>query len=179
MTGCIILGGVGLLSADKIHLPSVERKTIFLVFVLVGATFFAEKINTFGFAVLSGRRRFELINLIASLASIMWAIAVVALLIMGGGVVGVAICQLAVAVLKNIVTLPLVARLTPGLRFRPGFFKWNALRQHVSFALSSLFMDAMGSISWNSGSVLIGFISGSAAAVPFYIGQKFLWRSRQ
>ena len=173
MTGCVVLGGAGLLSGDKLHLPPVERETAILIFWLVGATYCTSRMGAFGLSVLAGLRRFDLINTIAGLASITWAIGVVIVLINGGSVTAVVACQLTVEVPKSFGMLCLIARLSPRYGFRPFFIRWKALRRHVSFAASSLLMDWLSNIAWNSAPMLIGLISGSAAAVPFYIGQKF------
>ena len=171
--GCVVLGGVGLLSGGSLHLPPFQRGTATLVFWLVGATLCADHVSGFGFAVLSGLRRFKLINVVATLASITWAMGAVIILMNGGNVADVAACQLIVAVLKSVGMLWLVARFSPKFRFRLGFIKWTALKRHVSFAASSMAAQTLSAIAWESAPVLIGFVSGSAAAVPFFIGQKF------
>ncbi len=172
MSGGIVLGVAGLFSGGYLHLPPVEHETAKLVFWLVGATLFADQMSAFGFAVLNGLRRFKLINFMATLASVTWATWVVVVLINGGSVIAVAACQLTVAVMRSAGTLWLIARLTPDYRFRMGQIRLNAFRRHASFAASSQLTTILSAITWGSAPVLIGFISGSAAAVPFYIGQK-------
>jgi O-antigen/teichoic acid export membrane protein len=171
--GCLVLGGAGLLSAGRLGLPPVAHETATRVFWLVGAALCADRLGASGNAVLTGLRRFDLLNIIASANSVVWGAGALAVLMCGGGVVYVAACQLAVAVTRSAATLWLAARLSPRFRYRPFFLRWSALRGHVSFAASSLLMDGFSSIAWNSAPVLIGFVSGSAAAVPFYVGQKF------
>ncbi len=170
--GCLVLGLAGLLSTNRSRLPPVGQDTAAVVFWLVGAVFCAERIGTSGSAVLSGLRRFYLLNVIIAIFSLVWAAGVIAVLISGGGVIAVVVCQLGVAVIKSAVMLWLAARLSPRLRFRPFFLRWAALRHHVSFALSSQMANLLGSIWSNAGPMLLGFISGPSAAVPFYIGQK-------
>jgi O-antigen/teichoic acid export membrane protein len=171
--GCLVLGGAGLLSADRLGLPPAAHDTATRVFWLVGAALCADRLGASGDAVLAGLRRFDLLNIIASVSSIAWGGGALAVLACGGGVVYVAACQLAVTVVRSAATLWLAARLSPRLKFRPFFFRWDALRQHATFAASSFLTDVLGNITWNSAPALIGFVSGSAAAVPFYIGQKF------
>lgn len=173
IVGCVMLGGVGFLMRDRLQLPAVEHETAILVFWLVGGALCADRISAFGSAVLNGLRRFELINIITAVASVTWALGVVALLINGGSILAVAGFNLAVAVLKGGGTLWIVTRRVPAFRYRPLFLRWGALRQHMVFAVSSLLIDVLSNITWNIAPVLIGFVSGPAAAVPFYIGQKF------
>lgn len=171
--GCLMIGGAGMLSGSYLHLPPVGRKTVILVFWLIGGSLLVDQISAFGFSVLAGLRRFKSISLIGSFTSIVWAVGAVVILLNGGSVVAVVACQFAITALKGAGTLWLVTRLDPDFPIRPGFFKWDALRRRASFAASSVLMTVFGRVAWNSAPVLIGFISGSAAVVPFYIGQKF------
>jgi O-antigen/teichoic acid export membrane protein len=173
VAGCLIIGVAGMLSGGYLHLPPVGRRTVILVFWLVGGSLCADQVSAFGFSVLAGLRRFKSINLIGSLLSIAWAVGAVAVLMNGGNVVAIAACQFAVAALKGVGMLWFVACLNPNIRFRPFFFRWNVLRRRSSFAASSVLMTMLSRLAWNSAPVVIGFVSGSAAAVPFYIGQKF------
>ena len=166
LAGCVVLGGAGLLSADRLGLPPVAHETVTRVFWLVGATLCADRLDASGNAVLAGLRRFDLLNIIASISSIAWGVGALAVLMCGGGVVYVAACQLAVTVVRSAATLWLAARLSPRFRFRPFFLRWGALRQHASFAASSLLTDVLGNITWNSAPALIGFVSGSRRRRP-------------
>lgn len=169
----IVLGLTGLVAGHRLHLPPEALRAAPAVFWVVGASICAERLSAFGLAVLSGLRRFELINAVTGAASILWGAAALAVLINGGAVANVAVCLLGTALLKCGVTLFLVARLSPRYSFKPGSIRWLAVRHHVSFALSSLLVDVFGGLAWNCGPVLLGFIRGPAAAVPYYIAQKF------
>jgi O-antigen/teichoic acid export membrane protein/protein-L-isoaspartate O-methyltransferase len=173
VAGCLVIGAAGMLSGGYLHLPPVGRRTVVPVFWLVGGVLCAEQISAFGFSVLAGLRRFKLLNLIGGIANVAWAVGAVAVLVNGGSVTAVAGCQLAVSMLKCMGTMRIIARLSPKYGFRPLFFRWHAFRRHISFTASSLLMDGFSGIAWNSAPALIGFIGGSAAAVPFYVGQKF------
>jgi O-antigen/teichoic acid export membrane protein len=170
--GWIILGGAGWLSGNKLNLPPVDRHTVAIVFWLIGAALFADRVSAFGLGVLAGLRRYDLINITSGVTAITWATGVVIILIKSGSVISIAWYQLSVAVLRSIVILRLIARLSPNFGFRPGFLRVSALRRHLSFAASSMLMTILSSLTWQSATVLIGFIRGSAAAVPFYVGQK-------
>jgi O-antigen/teichoic acid export membrane protein len=173
LAGCVIIGLAGLLASERLRLPPVKRDTVVQVFWLIGAVFCADRLGVAGAAVLSGLRRFSLLNMIAATSSLVWAAGVVAVLLAGGRVIAMVACQLAIAVTKSMVMIWFAARLSPGFRFKPLYLRWTALRHHVSFAVSSQIVSLMGSLSSNAGPLLLGFISGSAAAVPFYVSQKF------
>lgn len=172
IAGCVILGGAGLFSESLLHLPPVQRDSGIIVFWLVGAAFCADRIHAFGCAVLAGTRRFRLINTVTVITAIAWGVCVVAALANGCTVAMIAALHLVVTVVKSVLTLYLVARFSPGYRFRPGFLMWSALRRHAQFALSSLLIDLFGNITWNSAPLLIGLMIGSAPSVPYHIGQK-------
>ncbi len=172
LAGCVILGLAGLMASDRLRLPPVNQDTAVQVFWLIGAVFCADRLGISGAAVLSGLRRFSLLNMVAAIFSLVWAAGVIAVLIGGGRVIAVVLCQFVVSVTKSIVMLWLAARLSPRFRFKLLFLRWTALKHHASFAVSSQIINLMARLTSNAGPMVLGFISGSSAAVPYYIGQK-------
>ena len=172
LLGGMVLGLAGISAGRRLHLPPEAEGVAPQVFWLVGVSIFMERLGAFGSAVLAGLRRFGLINLVAGSVSVLWAAGVIVVLGSGGAVPAVAGWLLATALAKGGVTLLLVARLAPRYQYRPGPVRWQAVRHHVSFALSSLLVDSLGRLAWNCGPVLLGFFRGPDAAVPFYIAQK-------
>jgi len=170
--GCLLLFSAGLFFPGKLHFSHFNPRMVTTVFALFGIIFFFEKISAFAYAVLSGFRRFDVLNRVSIVASLGWVIGVFLIVAVGGSLYSLVAFQLVVAVLKSLSLLWLVAGACPHIRFRPGVVKWSAVHQHLPFVFSSFLLDTMSGISWNYGPMLIGFIMGPAAAVPFYIGQK-------
>ena len=173
LAAACVLGFAGLLSGNRLHLAPMAQKAAPEVFWLVGASLLAERVSGFGTTVLAGLRRFELTNLVASSTAVLWGLAAIIVLVSGGSVPAVAACLLGTSLLKCCVILVLVARLSPRYAFKPGVIRWQAVRPQASFAFSSFLVDVLGGLAWSSGPVLLGFIRGPAAAVPYYIAQKF------
>jgi O-antigen/teichoic acid export membrane protein len=183
--GCF-LGLAGLLSGNRLHLMPLAQKAAPGVFWLVGASLLVERVSGFGSTVLAGLRRFELTNLVAAATSVVWGVAAFIVLANGGAVPAVAACLLGTSLVRCGITLALVVRLSPRYAFKPDLIRWQSVRNHVSFAFSSLMVELFSGLAWNCGPVLLGFIRGPAAAVPYYIAQKFpmavsgmSWRSAE
>jgi len=186
LAAACVLGFAGLLSGNRLHLAPMAQKAAPEVFWLVGASLLLERVSGFGSAVLTGLRRFELTNLVASSTAVLWGIAAIIALVSGGSVPAVATCLLGTSLVKCGITLAFVARLSPRYAFKPGLIRWWSVRNHVSFAFSSLLVELFSGLAWNCGPVLLGFFRGPTAAVPYYIGQKFplavsgmSWRSAE
>jgi O-antigen/teichoic acid export membrane protein len=172
LAGCIVIGSAGFLASDRLRLSPVRQDTTAWLFWLIGLVFCAERTGTAGSAVLSGLRRYSLLNTITSLYSLVWAAGAVAVLTVGGGIIAVVACQLLVTLARSITLLWFASRYNPLFRCNLFFLRPASLRRHISFALSSQITNLLGSITCNAGPMLLGFISGPAAAVPFSIGQK-------
>ena len=173
LLGTLLLGGSGYAMNGYLHLDPQLKATTRAVFWLVGISFLADQFNHFGNALLMGLRRFGYANLIRGGTAILRGIGFVTLLALGGSLVIIAIWQVVATVVSAAVTLVIVRRLAPNFHFRIARLHWGTLRQRISFALSSLLTTFIGGVTWQVGSLLIGFIEGSAAVVPFYIGLKF------
>lgn len=171
--GALLLGIVGYLLAGHLNIGPQLQETAHAVLWLIGLGFCFDQLTSFGGSVLIGLRRFGYANLIRSGAAIFRALGIVVILALGGSLISIALWQVAAAVAGAAITLFLVRRLMPQLRFRIGHLHLDKLRQRLSFAISSLLTTTLGGLVWESGSLLIGVMLGSASVVPFYIGRKF------
>lgn len=173
LIGALILGIVGYFVSDHLQIGLRLQGTAQIVFWLIGLGFLIDQLNLFGGAVLVGVRRFDYVNYIRSGAAVLRAAGIVALLALGGSLISIAIWQAIAAVLGVVLTFAVVRNLVPQFRFRLTRLHWKQLRQKSSFAISSSLTTIFGGFVWQVGSLVIGFMQGSAAVVPFYIGEKF------
>lgn len=173
LTEALLLGTLGFLLAGRLQLDSQVQTVVPTVFWLVGIAVLCDQLNALCAAVLVGLRRFDYSNWIASGAVLFRAGGIILLLALGSSVVSIAIWHAIISAINAIVALFVIVHLLPQLHFRVGRLHSERLRDKISFALSSMITFALGNLTWQSGSLLIGFIQGSARVVPFYVGQKF------
>ena len=173
LAGALFLGTLGFLMSGILHLEPETEALARVVFALVGTAFFSDQLTAFSSAVFAGLRRFDYSNLIAVGVAMLRAGGIVALLAGRASLVSLAIWYAAASAIGALVALFLITRIAPQFRFEVFRLRWNSLRQHFSFGMSSLLTAAVGGVTWHSGSLLIGLVRGSASVVPFHIGQKF------
>jgi O-antigen/teichoic acid export membrane protein len=186
VAGAFLIGCLGYLYSHHLRLDHQLQGTARLVFWLVGAGFLVNQMNAFGNAILVGLRRFDYANLIKSASALLTAAGIIVLLAIGGSLISIAGWLVAVAGLGVLTTFTIVRNLEPRFHFRLARFHWDELRQRFSFALSSLLVTVLGGLAWRASTLLIGFMEGSVAVVPLYIGQKlphaaadFGWRASE
>ena len=171
--GAGLIAGLGFPIRAGLHLSPHNDAIALKVFLLVGAIFAADRLVLFASAMLSGLRRFGAMNAIAAGAALVRLIGSLLLLWMGRTIVAIAVWNAVVSVLWASFALTFVSFIQPGLRFRPGRFRWQAVRPHLSFGLLSFLTILAVKIIWDMAPLLIGFFRGPAAIVPYSIGRRF------
>lgn len=171
--GAASIGFSGPFLSRGLHLTAATQGIAASVFAAVALGFIANQMVVYATAILVGLQRFGALNLITIFGAIVRAIGIIALLWAGKNVVWVATWQAGIGGLMAAAGLVLVVRLQPQYRLRLDWPDWSSLRPHLPFGFASLLSTLASKLLWESGTVLIGFIMGSAQVVPYYIGQKF------
>ena len=127
------------------------------VFLLVAASFAADRMVIFTSATLSGLRRFGRVNAITVVAVPVRLIGSLLLLWAGLSVLAIAFWNAVVSVLWAWVALNLVSSVEPRLRFRLGRLCWPLLSPQLSFGLLSFLTTLAGKMIWDMAPLLVGF----------------------
>ena len=173
IVGAALIGTLGLPMSGSLHLSAAVRNVAPSVFVLVGLAFFADQLLSYPLSILSGARRFDATNFFCIVAALLRAGGIIVLLGAGMKLVAVATWTVVVTVVTACLALGSLRRLEPRLLFRAGGFDWGSFRSRLPFGLTSQLTTAANSILWQMAPILIGLVHGSAAIVPYHIGQKF------
>jgi len=173
LVGALLISFSGVALSGRMHLSAQTWRIAPSVFVLVGLGFIADEILMFANAALEGLRRFDVSNLLAVATTLIRTAGIVILLKMGASLLPVAAWCVVASGIVGFAALKILRRFEPRFGPRMSDFKWNSLRPHIRFALLSQVNAALSKIIWESTPVLIGLIRGSAAIVPYHIGQKF------
>jgi len=164
---------LGLPLSARLQLPAYGGAATRVLFGLGALALFADQIAGYGNAVLSGLRKFELMNGLAIWIALLRAVGIVVMLQMGFGLVGLAAWN-AVASTQNLFLYLLLARRSgPAYAFRPRPAMLPALWHRLGFSVASQITALTNSLLWELPAALIGALRGPAAVVPYYVGQRF------
>lgn len=131
IVGGIIIATLGLPLSSGLHLAPANRPVAHAVFALAGVSFLADRLLAFTTAVLRGLRRFDITNLLATLAAALRAIGIIALIKVGSGAVAVMMWQVVATAAPALAGQWVVGKLQGAFRFRLGRLDWNLVRYLV------------------------------------------------
>jgi O-antigen/teichoic acid export membrane protein len=170
VVGLIALGVTAVVAARFVHWfhidPANARVASTVVLVAGGSVAVGFPLGVYG-AVLSGLQRYDLGNGIGIAVAIVRALAFVAVLRLGGGLVGLAWASLAMSLIGYLLSWIAVRRLLPGLRYGLRF----VTRDHVSLIGSYGGIAILGalatSITFQTDALVITAFMSAAAVTPF------------
>lgn len=168
-----LVAALGVSLSRGLHLSSHNAEVAPQVFCLVAIGFGAERMVRFAYATLSGLRRFGSMNTITAGVAALRLAGSLLLLGMGRSIVAIAWWSAITEMLWAGVTIRVIAIVQPKLRFRFSRVRWQVLRPHLSFGILSLLSSFAVKVIWDMAPLVIGFLLGSAAIVPYSIGRRF------
>lgn len=173
LIGGLIIATLGIPLSRGLHLSATNRPIAATVFALAGASFLADRLLAFTTSVLSGLRRFDLTNLLATLAAIVRAIGIIALVKTGSGVVTVMVWQVASTAATAVAGQWLVRHLQSEFRLQVGSFDWSLVRPRLTFGLAIQLTSIVEIVIWDIAPLVVGLVLGSKWIVIYYIAQQF------
>lgn len=144
-----------------------QRTVVREVILIAGASVaFGFPLGVFG-AVLSGLQRYDLGNAIGIGINVLRAIAFVAVLKLGGGLLELAWVSLLMNLLGHALSLVLVLRLMPDLRFGRGLVSGTAMRAIGSYGGIAFIGALASSLAFQTDALVITAFLSAAAVTPF------------
>ncbi len=123
-------------------------------------------------AVLRGLQRFDLLNLIGIISTLLLAGATITVLFLGGGIIGYAVTGVAVNIVMLVPSVWLIHRIAPDLRFGLVGASSKMFRKLTSFS-SSLFMHRIGGqLETRTDEIVIGTFLPVSSVTPYNIARK-------
>lgn len=167
---------IGLLLAplvpDLINVPRSEHATASWLFVITAVGVAVQLPSNCAIAVLRGLNRFDLMNLIGSLAMLNLGVGIIVILVLGGKVLAITALVIPVTLLWLIPTIWLIHRIAPELRF--GFH--GARRSHARRVLlfsSALFgIQVAQVVKLQSDEIVIGASLPVSNVSPYSVARK-------
>lgn len=123
-------------------------------------------------AVLRGLERFDLLNLIGIISTLLSAGAIVSGLLLGGGVLGVVIAGIAVNLLMLVPSIWLIHRIAPDLRFGLAGPSRPMFRILTSFSSSLFMLHIGGHLETKTDEIVIGAFLPVSAVTPYNLARR-------
>lgn len=124
------------------------------------------------FAVLRGLHRFDLMNLIGSAAMLTLAAGTVVVLLLGGGVLGMAAITIPLTLLWQVPALLAIRRTAPDLRFGLRGARREHLRSVASFGTALFGLNLAGTVKTKTDEIVIGASLPVAAVAPYSLARR-------
>jgi O-antigen/teichoic acid export membrane protein len=124
------------------------------------------------YAVLRGLQRFGLINLIAVSATLAQAAATVAVLLLGGGVVGLAAISIPLTALTQVPMLVVIRRVAPDLRVGFRGAQRRLVSTVISFSASLVVINSAGVTKTKTDEIVIAGALPLATVAPYSIARR-------
>ena len=179
-TALILFGGLGLLAVGAsvllallvnhaFRVPDELADAARIAVVLSGVNVAVSLVSGVFGGIVVGMQRFDSLNAVNIALALAQAIAIVLVLHAGGGLVGLALVQLGVSVLRGSASAWLSCRLYPELALRASAWSRLHLREIFSFGISASVLHAAGSVINYASALVIGALLPVAAITFFAI----------
>jgi len=149
-----------------------QRSDARWVVFLTGLALAVRLPTTTAYAVLRGLQRFDLNNLIGVSATIFQAAAIVAVLLLGGGVVGLAAIAIPLTLLTQVPMLLVIRHIAPDLRFGFRGAQRRLVRTVASVSTSLLVINGASVVKTETDQVVIAAALPLATVAPYSLAQR-------
>ncbi|HXS78004.1 MAG TPA: lipopolysaccharide biosynthesis protein [Terracidiphilus sp.] len=143
------------------------------VFFLAGVTFAGNWLFDFARGVLVGMARFEVVGSLKLCGALLRLVSVIFVLHFSTSLILLAACWAICQLLLAVLSLCIVGIIEPLYSFRLRLPRWHSLAPHMSFSLASLLCNSFYNLLSQIPVLAVPFLRGSAALIPYYVGQKF------
>jgi O-antigen/teichoic acid export membrane protein len=157
---------------DFFNVPPEDRDTAIWLVRLMGLGIGISIPCATATAVLWGLQRFHFSNLVTVLGTILSAVATVAVLLLGGGVLGMVAVSIAVTLIMQPITIWFIYRIAPELRFGWRGGKRSLIRKVMTFSWPLFVMDVGDRFQTKSDEIVIGAFLQMNAVTPYAIARR-------
>jgi len=149
-----------------------ERSMATVLVLLSGITVGISIPGTLTMAVLRGLQRFDLVNVISSISTLLSLAAVVAVLLLGGGVVSIVAVNIPVILATQVVSVRFIKRTAPELRFGWRGAKRSWVRPILSFSSSLFVIDMATRLQTKTDEMVIGVFLPVSSITPYSLARR-------
>lgn len=154
------------------RVPAEERELAMLLVVVMGVNVGVAIPCTATTSVLMGLQRYDLYNGITLAVTLMSAVATVAILLLGGGVLAMTAVNIPILLLVQIPAVIMIRRVAPELGFGLRGARLSTARQVLSFSSSLFVGDVATRLQTQTDEIVIGVLMAVSAVTPYAIARK-------
>jgi O-antigen/teichoic acid export membrane protein len=157
---------------DVLNVPAAQREDARWVVALTGLGLAVQLPATTAYAVLRGLQRYDLINLIGVSASVGLAASSVAVLLLGGGVIGLVAVGIPVTLLSQLPMIVGIRRTEPNLHLVFRGARRSMVRTVASFSASLFIINGAGVVKTKTDELVIAGALPLARVAPYSIARR-------
>lgn len=155
-----------------LRVPLDQRPTAAWLVILAGlVTGIALPCSTTG-AVLRGLQRYDTLNVIYITGTCLSVIATIGVLLLDGGVLGMVAVGIPVTVIMQAISIAILVRVRPGLRFGWRDADRSLVRPIMSFSAWLFLVDVAGRVQTKTDELVIGIFLPISAVTPYAIANR-------
>src|SRR5262245_19735364 len=168
----IISAALAPFSPELFNVPPDERARAIWLVLLVGLRIGISIPCTAAMVVLRGLQRYNIVNLIDTVGTILSAMATVAILLIGGGVLGMVGVSIGIMLVMQVWSVWLINKIMPELHFGWRGAKRRLVRIIISFSSSLFVTDVSGCLHTKTDEFVIAASLPISAVAPYTIARK-------
>ena len=149
-----------------------QRATASWLVLVMGVSVGVSIPCTIPLAILQGLQRYDLVSLADTMRTLASAAATVIVLLLGGGILGMAAVNVPVMLVMQVVPIWLITRITPGLRFGWQGASWQMARMIFSFSLPLSATGLARQLETKTDEVVIGAFLPINAVTPYALTRR-------
>ena len=181
--GCIALGVWLLILPVAWGVPflfdtTTDLATIRIAVLLTGTAACVRIVGQPFAAVLGALKRFDISNVIVTVAAIVRAASVITVVKLGGGLAEMAACALCVALAAQLTTAFVAIRLLGGVSFSRAAWDAGMLRKLFGYGGLSLISGFSRRLQQSGGGLVVGFLLGPAMVPFFSLAEDLIGKAR-
>lgn len=157
---------------DLFNLPAEQRTTAVWLVLISGTAIGVSIPCSLPSAILRGLQRFDLVNLISVGGTLLVAVTTIAVLLLGGGVVGMTAINIPLLLLMQVPSIWLVKHSAPQLRFGWRGASRRFVRTVMSYSLSIFVAQMSGQLQTKTDELVIGAFLPVTAVTPYAIARR-------
>lgn len=154
------------------RIPEGQAGMAQAVVVLTGVSLAISIPSTAAPSVLLGLQRYDVLNLISTVSTLVSAVAIVVVLLLGGGLIGMVALNIPIALATQAVSVAAIRRLVPALRFGLRGASLGAVKSIIAYSSFSFGFQIAGLLQRQTDEMVIGRFLAISAVTPYAIGRR-------